>query len=528
MAAQGMNQRPRHDHDLPTGLFLVLMAMAPGMLMAQDDGPANGQHVEVLNADRWEYDKDLATGAQRLLGHVRFKHENVLMSCDSAHLRGQERVDAFGHVMLTQGDTLRITGDRLEYDGRGHTARMSGEVRLQDPGMELSTGALLYHVKERRAEYGTGARITDKRGGSTLTSRKGSYDVQGRIFHFTDSVRVLDAGQVILTDTLTYATPTGMAVFGGPTQIIQPDAHLFAERGSYDTRTGEGWFTRAGRIISGGQELTGDTLHYLRETGDGEGWGHVSVTDTVNNLVVRGHHGTHRPGDGRSMVTGRAELVMLMGGDSLFLHADTLFAWQDSLSRRRVLARRNVRFFKSDLQGVCDTMAYTQADSLIALHGEPFLWSREDQISGDSMSIKLRDGHAETLHVLGSAFLASQVDTTHFNQVTGLMMTAFFHQDQIVKVVAEGNSRTVYFAKETKDSVEQVTGVNRADCSIITVGLDSGRVSTVSFLTRPTATLYPLAAAPEEEKRLEGFRWNAAARPEDRGSIFRTAGEGRP
>lgn len=54
MAAQGMNQRPRHDHDLPTGLFLVLMAMAPGMLMAQDDGPANGQHVEVLNADRWD------------------------------------------------------------------------------------------------------------------------------------------------------------------------------------------------------------------------------------------------------------------------------------------------------------------------------------------------------------------------------------------------------------------------------------------------------------------------------------------
>ena len=182
---------------------------------------------------------------------------------------------------------------------------------------------------------------------------------------------------------------------------------MYCERGSYDTRTGKGRFTKAGRIANEGQELTGDSLHYDRATGEGAGWGHVTITDTVNNLLVRGELGKHRQQEGRAMVTGRAERVMLMGKDSLFLHADTLFGREDSLGKRTIDAHRNVRFFKSDLQGVCDTMTYTGADSLITLRGKPFIWSKTDQISGDTVRIQLSNGHAETLFVNGAAFMAS-------------------------------------------------------------------------------------------------------------------------
>jgi lipopolysaccharide export system protein LptA len=81
------------------------------------------------------------------------------------------------------------------------------------------------------------------------------------------------------------------------------------------------------------------------------------------------------------MITGRAELLMPMNGDTLFLHADTLFASTDSAQGRNVTARRNVRFFKSDMQGTCDTMRYNTSDSLVRLRGNPMLWSATDQLT---------------------------------------------------------------------------------------------------------------------------------------------------
>ena len=501
-------------------IFLVLASCAFSAF-AQPDASKSRNRVEILNADSWEFNQNLIPGAQRLIGNVRFRQEDAFMQCDSAYLYEDERVIAFGRIQLTQGDTLRITGQRLDYSGTEHTARITGNVRLTDPGMELTTESLLYNVRAHRAEYNEGARIVSKRDENVLTSGKGAYYADGRKFIFSDSVRLTHPDRTIKSDTLHYTTSTGLAEFFGPTHITQGTTRMYCEQGSYNTRTGKGRFTKAARIFSEGQMLSGDTLHYDRNTGEGAGWGHVTITDTVNDLLVRGQLGTHNQTDGISMVTGRAEMVMIIGKDSLFLHADTLFANQDSLGQRRVDARRNVRFFKSDLQGVCDTLTYVGADSLITLRGQPFIWSNTNQISGDTVRIKLRDGHAETLLVEGAAFMASQVDTIHFDQVTGLTMIGKFHKDELTQLIVEGNSRTIYFARETKDSVEQVTGMNRADCSRITVGLDSGKVNTVSFITQPAATLYPLAQAPAEEMRLEGFRWNVAARPEDREDIFR-------
>lgn len=508
-------------------LAAVILAGATLAASAQSGGQQGGDRVEILNADRWEFDEQIAPGAQRLIGNVRFKQADVVMTCDSAHLYEDQRVDAFGNVHLTQGDTLTISGDRLQYAGAQRLARITGNVRLKDPGMELTTEALTYDVGAHRAEYAEGARIVSHRDGNILTSGHGAYLAGDRRFIFSDSVRLEHPERTILADTLQYLTDSGIAEFFGPTHITQGSTRMYGERGNYNTRQGKGRFTRAGRITNGGQVLTGDSLLYDRTGGEGAGWGHVTLADTVNRVLVRGEEGQYRQQQGSSMVTGRAELVLLMGEDSLFLHADTLFGTEDNLGKRTVVARRNVRFFKSDLQGVCDTMTYNGADSLITLLGGPYIWSKADQISGDTVRIQLSNGHARTLHVDGAAFMASMADSLHFNQVVSTTMVGHFRNDELVRLVAEGNCRTVYFARDQKDGTERTTGMNRADCSRIAVSLDSGKVSTVSFITQPDATLYPLAQVPPGDMQLEGFFWNAAARPVDREDIFSATGEGK-
>jgi len=502
---------------LPLLLFLLL----PGLLSAQSTGKPGGARIEILGADQWTSDKAIANGAQRLIGNARFKHEGAVMACDSAHIHADQRVDAFGHIRITQGDTLDLTGHTLHYCGKDRVAELDGDVRLNDRDMELSTGHLIYAIGERTATYTGGGTLVSRKENNTLTSGRGSYLAGAHTFIFSDDVVLQGPDRTITGDTLHYTTTTGVTRFLGPTSIISGGTRMWCERGSYDTRKDVGLFTQGGRILlKDGQELKGDSLRYDRAQGLGEAWGHVEALDTANQVLVRGGRGTYHERTQRSLVTDRAELVMAMAGDSLFLHADTLFAMRDSAGTRRITGRRGARFFKRDLQGVCDTMTYVQGDSMIHLLGAPALWSGSDQITGRRMRIKLREGGIDTLFVDEDAFLVSAVDSTHYDQVTGTHMVGLFRGDQLHRIEATGTCRTVYHPKELRDGRETIMGVNRADCSRLVVTVGDGRVQRITFITRPDATLYPLDQVPDAERVLKGFQWRIAERPADRTGIF--------
>ncbi|MBK8499139.1 MAG: hypothetical protein IPL52_10040 [Flavobacteriales bacterium] len=520
--------------------FLAAASLLPSATASaqSEAGPQDGR-VEILNADVWEFDK-LKNGAQLLKGNVRFKHAGAIMLCDSAHLYEDQRVDAFGHVSIHQGDTLHANAERLHYDAKHRMARLEGNVRLRDRDMDLSTPALDYDLRNRRAVYTQGGTITSRSENNVLTSGAGTYLADQRRFVFSRNVRLDHPQHTIVSDTMHYATSTGVSEFFGPTTITQGGTVIKTLRGEYDTRTERARFTRRSSVQSKGRLLEGDSLHYDRRLGLGEAWGHVVVTDSGGDMRALGYVGRYDEIKESSMITGHAELQMRMGADTLFLHGDTLFTvptvrdttWGNgpggkpvySLGESRgrtITARRGVRFFKNDLQGACDTLVYADTDSMIIMRHHPVLWNGADQITGDTIRIALRDGQAHRLFVEKNAFLLSQADSAHLDQVTGSMMTGYFAENELRSLDVEGNARTVYFAREDKDGEERLIGVNRADCSRIRVTMKDGKVGTVTFLDRPDAVLYPLEKAPPEELRMTGAVYRGEERPTDREGIFR-------
>ena len=475
--------------------------------------------IEILNADVWKFDEELAPGAQRLQGNVRFKHEGAIMWCDSAYLYDDQRVEAFGNVHMDQGDTLFLSGDRLTYAGAERIARLEGNVRLRDKDMELTTPALIYDLRRKQAIYTQGGTLVSRIDNSTLTSDRGVYNSATQLFVFSHNVLLQHPERTIESDTLHYGTGSGIAEFFGPTTITQDSTIIHTTRGTYDTKAERAWFSERSRILSKGRLLEGDSISYEKEKGVGKAWGNVIATDTLNETIAHGEYGWYDEIGERSMITGRAELVMAMAEDTLFLHSDSIFTRANGTART-IQAHRGVRFYKSDLQGVCDTLVYSGADSLIRMIHRPALWSGTDQISGDSISILMRDQRPHKLFVMQNAFLLSQADSVHLDQVTGTIMTGHFNDGELHRIVAEGNSRTVYFAREERNGKEELIGVNRADCSRIDVWLEEGELSTITFQERPDAILYPLEKVPPEELLLKGAIWRGAERPIDRASIF--------
>jgi hypothetical protein len=121
------------------------------------------------------------------------------------------------------------------------------------------------------------------------------------------------------------------------------------------------------------------------------------------------------------------------------------------------------------------------------------------------------------LYLRHNAFIISEVDTVHYNQIKGKDITGHFINSELRKVNVRGNGQSVYYAEDDKG---RYIGINKAECSDMVIFLDSNEVSRITFLKKPDAKLLPLEKANPDELKLKNFRWYGALRPKTKDDIF--------
>ncbi len=475
------------------------------------------KRIELLNANTLEYDESLGKNVRRLLGDVSFRHENTVMYCDSAYLYAdQNRLDAFNNIRINEPGGMSLTGDKLIYDGNTRMARITGKVVMSDGKMVLVTDALEYDMKNNIARYTDNGKITDNN--NILTSKKGYYYSSKKELYFKENVELQNPNYVMKGDTLRYNTISKIAYFPGPTTITSTNNTIVCKDGWYDTEKENASFSKRAKLTSGKQELTGDSLYYERKTGIGLAFGNIVIRDSVQNTVITGEKARYNELTDHAVITGKPELILAFETDSLFLHADTLVAKFDSISNNRILyAWKNVKFFKTDLQGKSDSLTYSYSDSTARYYGNPVLWSEENQLSGDFITMQQRNGQIDNLKIFNSAFITSMEEAGKFNQIKGKDLTGYFKENQLYRVEVDGNGQSLYYAKNSKD---EVVGMNRADCSNLLIFIAESKVQSISLLDAPTAILYPPGKISPDQALLKGFSWKIEQRPKSREDIF--------
>ena len=487
--------------------------------------------IELIHADSLNFDKGINKNIRRLIGNVEFKHENTIMKCDSAYMNPDANtMEAFGNIRINQGDTLSLTGSHLDYDGNTSMAVVTGDVVMRDRDMTLTTDRIDYNRKTGTASYTTGGKIVDNV--NTLTSKLGFYHSFLKEMHFKTDVVLTNPRYVMRTDTMNYNTLTHTAFFFGPTTITSNENFIYCERGFYNTDKEISGFTNNAYIKTKTQRLSGDSIGYNRKTGEGKAFENVVINDSLNDVLITGKYAEHNELTEYSLVTGRAEMIQIFDTDSLFLHADTLSAISDTLMRsdttnkkRTLFAFHNVRFYKTDMQGRCDSLVYSFRDSTIELFRVPILWSNANQMTADSVKLQTAYGEISQVYMRNNAFIVSLADSSNmsvrdsmrFNQVRGKNLTGYFTDNELHKIFVEGNGQTIYYAKNKQD---KLTGVNRADCTDIYISVLNNQVKEISLVNKPDATFYPIRELSPKELRLKGFLWQPDLRPESREQIF--------
>ena len=489
--------------------------------------------IELLHADVSEFDNSINAGADRLIGNVAFRHEQAVMTCDSAYLyKEQNNLEAFGHVRINQGDTTTMTGKHMIYLGDSRLAQMFDDVVMKDRKMTLNTRRLDYNMETDVAYYTDSAHIVDDE--DVLTSRLGYYYSNTRDLFFRQDVLLINPKFRMTCDTLRYNTQTKTAFFMGPTFIRSDENLIYCESGWYNTESQTSLFTDNSYLQSKEQTLRGDTVKYDRVLAVGIGFGNVSVYDSVNKVIISGDYAEHHETEDSSFVTGHATMIQVYGNDSLFMHGDTLKAVVDSSDhsvdssgnrKRNLFAYHHVKLFRSDLQGKCDSLVYSYSDSTIRMYREPVLWSGLNQLTADSIRIQTANSKIDKMYLVNSSFIASRADSLQqgepdsmrFNQIRGKNMTGYFNDNKLYQILVSGNGQTIYYGKNKK---EKNFGVNRADCSDLIIRVNENKVQQISLLNEPDGTLYPINELPVKELRLKGFVWKEKDRPKSKEDIY--------
>lgn len=473
------------------------------------------KQVEVTS-DYVEYDSDLGKGAKRLIGDVRFKHEDVYMTCDSAYYYSEENVlDAFSHVHAWQGDTLDLYGDYLQYDGSLKTARIRKNVILIDKESRLTTNYVDHFFNENYSYYLGGGKIVN--GDNTLESMIGYYYSKEKVFYFKDSVVVINPDYDIFCDTLRYHTQTEVSYFFGPTEIISDENYIYCENGWYDTRNEIAQFNENAYLQSEGTSIRGDSLYYERETGMGKAFRNIVMVDTTQDIVMKGNRAIYFEDPEYAMVTDSAIFIQLDNTDSLFVHADTLLSIPDTMEERRIIkAYYHVKFFREDFQGKCDSLTYSEVDSIFRFYGDPVLWSDEHQLTSEFIELHTRDRQLDRIEMLNSAFIVSMEDSSKFNQIKGRNMSGYIKNNELQTIHVTGNAETIYYGKD----MDVIVGVNKAVSSNLVIYFQENKIQRIVYLTQPSGTYYPIEKFATVQSKLENFRWLDDFRPKTRDDIF--------
>ena len=459
---------------------------------------------------------------QRLIGNVKMRHDSAYFFCDSAYFfEKTNSFNAFQNVHIIVNDSVEIFSDLLDYDGNTRFAEFFDHVKLMDDSTTLLTEYLTYDRNLHLACYPDSA--TTYRGDKTLISCIGYYRDDLKEFSFFEKVEVTSPKYQMYTDTLYYNTNIEKMWFEGPTTIINEENTLDGERGYYLVDEDIAFLDKRPVMHNETQRMKSDSMYYNRNIGLAKAYDHVDMIDTSYKVVMRGDYMEMWENRGFSFATDSAYAISYDNdnSDSLYIHGDTLFMYFDKKKEeaKKLIARRNVRFFKSDMQGKCDTLTYLVADSTIRMRVNPILWAEDSQMTGIDIDIRLRDQTIDWVLQKGNAFIISQDTIEGYNQIKGTDITSRFRNGNIHRVNVDGDkAETIYWIRDDDGGL---IGIDVSNSETMVIEMENQNISIIKSFKGISETMYPESDLSESSRYLQGFKWHDEARPRDKDDIFR-------
>jgi lipopolysaccharide export system protein LptA len=466
---------------------------------------------------------------------VHFVHKGVNLFCDKAiYYQDQDYIEAFSNVSMKQGDSINMVAKYLEYSGKTQLAFARGDVVLTEPQSTLTTDKLYFDRSRQLAYYNTKGKVVRDSSG-TITSQIGRYYMKSSKYQFTKDVVLVNPDYTLKTERLDFFPDNGHAYLFGPSTIDGEASKVYCERGFYDTNNDTGYFQRNAKINYENRVVEGDSLFFDRDRSFASATNNITVTDTINNSIVKGHYAEVWRAKDSLFITKRALAITVQEKDSVYLHADTLMVTGKE-DNRITRAYFNARLYKSDLAGKADSIhvdhktgftkfinlsRYSSTDAF-ATARKPVLWNLGNQMTGDTIHLisNVETEKLDSLKVFNNAFLVSKdtISENAFNQVKGQRLIGLFKDNELYNVDIIKNAETIRYMR---NEANELIGIQKSKSGSINLQILNKAIEEVIFKNQIDGNIFPEDDFPKSGRKLRGFDWRGEERPTSVADLFK-------
>ncbi|REG87246.1 OstA-like protein [Winogradskyella sediminis] len=458
---------------------------------------------------------------------VHFIHKGADLFCDKAiYYEDQDYIEAFGNVAMKQGDSINMVAKYIDYSGKAQMAMARGDVVLTEPQSTLKTDTLYFDRIKQQAYYNTrGTVVRDTSG--TITSQIGRYYINASKYQFIQDVILVNSDYTLNTERLDFFTENGFAYLFGPSTIVGETSKIYCERGFYDTNSDIGHFQRNAKIDYDNRTVEGDSLYFDRNKNFASATNNITVTDTLNKSLVKGHYAEVWRAKDSMYITKRALAITVQEQDSIYIHADTLMV-TGKPENRITRAYYNARLYKSDMAGKADSIHVNHKEGLtqlinlsrynssdaFAMKRKPVLWNIGNQMTGDTIHLisNPKTEQLDSLKVFENAFLINKdtLSEEGYNQIKGLRLTGLFRNNELYNVDIVKNAETIRYLRNDEG---ELIGIQKSKSGSINVKIIDQAIDEVRFINQIDGNIFPESDFPKSGRRLRDFDWRGEEQP---------------
>jgi lipopolysaccharide export system protein LptA len=462
-------------------------------------GFSQTKRIKIIHADNTTSNPTYPGGTISF-GNVFVEHEGATLRCDKAYIyQDIKLIKAMGNVILNQGDTIIQYSKYTDYDGIKKIATSWGDVFLKDA---------------------LGGTIKDT--SNVLKSKVGNYFLRNNKFQAFNKVDVVNKdGSTLISNHLDYYTDTGIAKLFGASTITNANNTIYTENGQHNSKTNISHFLKSSKIYYGDRTIEGDSLYYNKNIEFASATGKVIVIDSANNSVIKGGYAELYKLKDSVFIVDKAVAISSVENDSIYIHGDTIMI-MGKVEDRVVKVFNHVKFFKSDIQGKCDSLVTNEKTGLTRLFTNPVMWAEGNQITGDVIHFisNIETEQLDSLKILGNGLMI-QKDSSGYSQLKGKNMFGKFEKNKLKSLDVVGNSEVIFYLRDESQKLIGITTKQSSKNIFITI--NENEIESIDYIGKPDGKTYPpseFEILPDQNKLLKGFIWREAERPLNKEAIF--------
>jgi lipopolysaccharide transport protein LptA len=465
-----------------------------------------------LTTNNLEYDVETKLGIYTNGGKVVNNKKSVLTSTEGYYYTDLKDIYFKKNVELNDPAYI-LKSDSLLYNTESEVARFIAETFIKDSSSRtIITKEGYYDTKNKKAEFGLRPVVQDgprRYTGNTIVTNDSTHISQ--ITGNAVIVDTIEATTVIAGEILANNETGTMLAFNKPLMIIKQDQDsiyitadtLFSARLSDLYKAGD-----SAKTLTASDSTQTDTVKNLKSQ--------ISNSRLISDSVK-----VVNPSDSILTDTAKNSKSQISTLRSQIQNSKSEDSKKDSTDRY-FQAFYHVRIFSDSVQAVGDSMFYSFKDSVFRLYKDPVVWSKENQITGDTILLFTKNKKADRFKVFENSLLVSKVQGDFFNQIKSSRMDGYLTEGSIDSVRARGFAECIYYIQNEDSSF---TGVNQSSSDIMDIyfATDStgGRaLQRVVFRSAVKGTLWPMRAKTPEELRLQNFKWLDNRRPKTKYELY--------